>query len=60
MRRKTISPELHQAIVNAERAAQYAHNLAYAEKAPYWLKIHLGQAQDKLIHNVVKYSGRTK
>lgn len=56
-RAKQLSPELYAAIVEAERAAQHAHNLAYKEHQGYWLRTRLGKAQSILIHYVVKYAG---
>lgn len=52
-----MTSELYAAIVEAERAAQHAHNLAYKQREGYWLRTRLGKAQSILIHYVVKHAG---
>jgi hypothetical protein len=52
-----MTPELYAAIVEAERAAQHAHSLAYKQREGYWLRTRLGKAQSILIHYVVKHAG---
>jgi hypothetical protein len=48
-----MSPDLYVAIVRAERAARHAHDLAYAENAPFVTRWSLGRAQSILMHYVV-------
>jgi hypothetical protein len=52
-----MTPELYAAIVEAERAARTAHDLAYKEREGYWLRTRLGNAQSILMHYVVEHAG---
>lgn len=59
-RSKSISPQLYEAIADAQQAAQRAHNLAYEEHASRWLCMALGRAQNILITWQVRLAGRQR
>lgn len=52
-----MDARLYAAIVEAERATQHAHNLAYEYGAGYWLRTRLGKAQSMLMRYVVRHAG---
>lgn len=58
--RRALPPDLQDAMVVAERAAQRAYELSFNYTTPYLLRSQLGRAQSLLIHNVVKYNARPK